>query len=214
MISRYTSRPNIRMPLGESSVSFASRSVNSACRRVLSHKAINPVAFVFSSCPSLVETTPLMIPRDKPAHGVRIDRDRPTIVYLTICTRNRRPWLATEENHRFLRDVWEQSRAWRVGRYVLMPDHLHLFAALGEPVAHAPYPFPFDPWVRYWKSLFSKFKGDPTCRWQTDHWDTRLRDDESYEEKWWYVHNNPVRAGLVSEPDKWLFQGELNRLEW
>jgi putative transposase len=149
-----------------------------------------------------------MTNRKKPTHGVWINPDRPTIVFVTVCTQHRRTWLATSENHRLLRDVWNRSSAWLVGRYVLMPDHLHLFAAPG------PLELPLDNWVRYWKSQFTRLRNDDSCIWQTDHWDTRLRSDESYEEKWWYVRNNPVRAGLVAESAEWPFQGELNTLEW
>ena len=50
--------------------------------------------------------------------------------------------------------------------------------------------------------------------WQRDSWDTQLRRHESYGSKWEYVINNPVRAGLVKEANKWPFQGELNVLPW
>jgi putative transposase len=149
-----------------------------------------------------------MANRKKPAHGVWIDPDRPTIVFVTVCTRDRLPWLATEENHRRLCEGWERAKAWLVGRYVLMPDHLHHFAAPG------PLDLPLDTWVRYWKSQFTKVHREGSRNWQTDHWDTRLRSEESYEEKCWYVRNNPVRAGLVARAEEWPLQGELNRLEW
>jgi len=48
-----------------------------------------------------------------------------------------------------------------IGQYVLMPDHLHLFAApnpVGEGEAPAE-PRSFDSWVRYWKSQFTKHHG-------------------------------------------------------
>jgi REP element-mobilizing transposase RayT len=147
-------------------------------------------------------------PRNKPTHGVWLVPNRPTIVFVTVCTNERRPWLATEENHRVLRSVWNRAEAWRVGRYVLMPDHLHLFAAPG------PLELPLDNWVRYWKSRFSKERGAASHKWETDHWDRRLRSDESYGEKCWYVRNNPVRAGLVASVEEWPFQGELNVLDW
>jgi hypothetical protein len=54
----------------------------------------------------------------------------------------------------------------------------------------------------------------PSQEWQTDHWDTRLRSGESYDAKWEYVRNNPVRAGLVKTADEWPYQGELNVLPW
>ena len=35
---------------------------------------------------------------------------------------------------------------------------------------------------------------------------------ESYEQKWSYVRENPVRAGLVAVADDWSWQGEVERL--
>jgi putative transposase len=141
-------------------------------------------------------------------HGVLLIQDRPTIVFLTVATKAREPWLATPENHRLLRDVWTDATAWFVGRYVLMPDHLHLFASPGEPE------LPLENWVRYWKSCFSRQHGHSEHRWQSDHWDTRLRAEESYDDKWEYVVQNPVRRGLVSKADQWPFQGEIFELRW
>jgi hypothetical protein len=43
--------------------------------------------------------------------------------------------------------------------------------------------------------------------------DHLIRHSESYSEKWEYVRQNPVRAGLVNDPDKWPWQGEITRLE-
>jgi putative transposase len=146
--------------------------------------------------------------RKKPTHGVRIDPSRPTIVFVTVCTEDRHRWLATSENHDVLRTDWQEAEAWVVGLYVLMPDHLHLFAAPGR------LELPLDNWIRYWKSQFTRKRLVSSQEWQVDHWDTRLRFDESYEAKWVYVRNNPVRAGLVDSADDWSYQGELNVLAW
>jgi len=45
--------------------------------------------------------------------------------------------------------------------------------------------------------------------WQDGFFDHLLRSAESYAEKWHYVRNNPVRAGLVATPETWTFQGEI-----
>jgi putative transposase len=146
--------------------------------------------------------------RRHPSHAIRIRSDAPAIVFLTVCTSDRRAWLATPENHAMLRSIWSQATAWRTGRYVLMPDHLHLFAAPGEPA------LPLENWVQYWKSQLSKVFKNPRRRWQTDHWDRRLRSGERYAEKWEYVRQNPVRRGLVQRADDWPFQGEVFDLDW
>ena len=36
-----------------------------------------------------------------------------------------------------------------------------------------------------------------------------LRNDESYAEKWNYVRDNPVRAGLVELAENWPYHGEV-----
>ena len=45
--------------------------------------------------------------------------------------------------------------------------------------------------------------------WQKEFFDHVLRSDESYESKWDYVRENPVRAGLVSRADDWPYAGEI-----
>lgn len=45
--------------------------------------------------------------------------------------------------------------------------------------------------------------------WQRGFFDHVLRSDESYAQKWEYVRNNPIRAGLVRDADVWNFAGEI-----
>ncbi len=146
--------------------------------------------------------------RKRPVHGVLTLPNQPIIVFVTACTKDRIPWLACEEVHSLLRTLWADRSAWCVGRYVLMPDHLHVF------VSPVTYEFSLERWMRYWKSQFTRRHGNSIHHWQYSHWDRRLRSEESYEEKWEYVRNNPVRKGLVNSADDWSFQGEINELEW
>jgi putative transposase len=146
--------------------------------------------------------------RKRPVHQLKIGKNRPTIVFLTVCTKDRKPWLLSPPVHELLKLVWLEASAWLVGRYTLMPDHLHLFAAPGE------LELPLGSWVRYWKSEFSKRHGNPDLGWQTDYWDTTLRAGETYLNKWEYVRNNPVRHGLVNKAEDWPFQGEIHVLPW
>ncbi len=144
--------------------------------------------------------------RKRPAKGLLLDASPWILVYLTVCTKGREPWLASAEVHQTLRQVWAESRAWLVGRYMLLPDHLHLFASPGEE------PVLLGNWVRYWKSRFSKQAGNPDWHWQAGHWDRRIRSWEGYTEKWQYVVSNPVRHGLVERAEDWPYQGEIHPL--
>lgn len=150
--------------------------------------------------------------RKSPAHPSPIELDgRPTIVFLTVCTRNRRPLLANRQITYLLISWWRRADQWLVGRYVVMPDHIHLFCA-----PRHPDPLSLKSWVQFWKNRLTRDwpveKDKPI--WQRDFWDRQLRGGESYEQKWEYVRNNPCRHGLVERCEDWQFQGELNVLEW
>ena len=141
-------------------------------------------------------------------HGVLYLDSQPTVIFDTVCTRNRRPWLDNHDVHVLLRQVWSQASLWLVGRYVIMPDHIHIFAAATADAIG------FENWCRYWKSQFSKHHRNSLHRWQEDHWDTRIQGRQQYEEKWHYVRDNPVRAGLVGRAEDWPYQGILHPFVW
>ena len=146
--------------------------------------------------------------RTHPAKGVLFVSGEPTIVFVTVCTEGRAPWLDTESHHATLRAAWAEADAWVVGRYVVMPDHIHLFAAPGSK------DIDIDRWVGYWKSLVTRELANRGHRWQRECWHHRLRNGDSYEEKWGYVRDNPVRKGLVNASNDWPFQGEIETLIW
>jgi putative transposase len=148
------------------------------------------------------------IGRRKPPQGVRVDLGERTIIFVTVCTKDRVAWLACEEAHQLICKVWQRSQAWLVGDYVLMPDHLHLFAAPRD------LRFTADAWIQYWKSQFSKGHRYPHWRWQSKAVHHRLRDSESYTQKWHYMRENPLRAGLVKDPEEWPYRGTVFPLGW
>ena len=135
----------------------------------------------------------------------------PIIIFVTVCAQGRRRILCREEAHRLLMDSWTEADAWGVGKYVVMPDHLHLFCAPRDGRNVTP-----GRWVQYWKALVSRRWPRPKEQpiWQRSFWDTQLRRSERYEEKWEYVRANPVRKRLAEAPELWPYQGEMNVLRW
>jgi REP element-mobilizing transposase RayT len=137
------------------------------------------------------------------------------IYFFTACTVARRPLLACGAAHDVLLEVWQKSAqldGWYVGRYLLMPDHVHFFASPSSGSK------PRGIWNKMWKSvtarrLAKELKLQPPI-WQEDTFDHILRGVESYREKWEYVSVNPVRAGLCSKADDWPWQGEIGRLHY
>ena len=93
-----------------------------------------------------------------------------------------------------------------VGRYVLRPDHVHLFVGFG------PESLLVSAWMKSFKNAISKVLKDATLQgphWQKGFFDHVLRSEESYEQKGHYVRANPVRAGLIQSAEDWPYAGEL-----
>ena len=148
--------------------------------------------------------------RHHPAHLPNIERhNQPVILFVTVCTKNRKPVLADARVHGVLESIWPLARQYLVGRYILMPDHVHLFCS---PAVHEPENV--QKWVAYWKRLVSIELSDLAPLWQRDCWDTQLRHAHHYADTWAYVRANPVRKNLVSHEDDWPYQGCLNELRW
>jgi putative transposase len=129
------------------------------------------------------------------------------VFLVTFCAYRRRKFLATNSVNAALRDfgtrAYEQYSI-AVGRYVIMPDHLHLFVC-------GPDDFELGRWVGILKQRLGKAVVSPKSSpiWQRGFFDHLLRSDESYSQKWNYVRENPVRAGLVSKAADWPYSGEL-----
>jgi putative transposase len=73
-------------------------------------------------------------------------------------------------------------------------------------------------WVGMWKSVSSRTLGRRLGLdghvWQAEYFDRFLRSGESYSEKWEYVEQNPVRAGLVANAVDWPFKGQIHELRF
>ena len=147
------------------------------------------------------------------------DTYSPPLYFITFNTHLRTAILANESVH----DTWKafcQNASVRrigVGRYVIMPDHIHCFvrmsgeSSLGE-------------WVKVLKQTLGKtlktlghtpanLPGQSlSSYWQPGFFDHLMRHSESYSEKCDYVYQNPVRAGLVANPEDWPYQGEIGVL--
>jgi len=134
------------------------------------------------------------------------------VYFVTSCTHQRRRLLDQDFVHEAFVSFCQQAadRGVLVGRYVLMPDHIHLFVVFAP---HAPRP---STWVQSLKVFLAKTlrqHGHGGTHWQKGFFDHVLRSSESYAEKWQYVKENPVRAGLVNQANDWPYQGEVGRAD-
>ena len=129
------------------------------------------------------------------------------LFFVTFCTYERRKLLASDPVHAaFVRFAEQAHRIHNiaVGRYVIMPDHVHLFVRGSDN-------FQLGPWIGMLKQALAKHMQLPGTSpiWQRGFFDHLLRSDESYAQKWNYVRENPARAGLVTKSDDWPYSGEI-----
>ena len=92
-----------------------------------------------------------------------------------------------------------------------MPDHLHLFVATNDEQ------ITISAWMKSLKNTISKTLSENRVaapHWQKTFFDHLLRSGESYSDKWNYVRENPVRAGLVASAEDWPYVGEIFALEY
>ena len=150
--------------------------------------------------------------RKRPPHYPIVDAgNRSNIILVTVCTHNRKRILADPNVHQLLLSTWEKADEWIIGRYMILPDHIHLFCS----------PIPYrdrglTQWVGFWKAATARAWPNRSERpiWQKNFWDRQLRRGESYSVKWDYVVNNPVRHGYVDRAEDWPYAGEINILRW
>ena len=129
------------------------------------------------------------------------------LYFVTFNTLHRKPLLACQDVFdAFMAYAKKNESAGRaIGRFVIMPDHIHLFVRIGHDSR-------LNDFIRLLKQALTKelksigVQGDI---WQPGFFDHLLRHSESYHEKWNYVRENPVRAGLVEKVEDWPWQGEI-----
>jgi putative transposase len=133
--------------------------------------------------------------------------------FVTFNTFKRFPFLARPEIHKVFCSFCDRAtdHGVTVGRYVLMPDHAHLFVVLPQEG------ITLVQWMHALRTLLGKkllTLGFQKPHWQEGFFDHVLRSGESYSQKWDYVRMNPVRAGLCAKPEDWPYQGEIVKLRF
>jgi putative transposase len=161
--------------------------------------------------------------KDKsPRLHVLFQRFNAPIYFVTFNTHIRANLLADPAVHAGFVEYCRRAADFRtgVGRYVLMPDHIHLFVCFGVGCTTT-----LSKWIKGLKRELDRvllsIGREPLNRpgqklssfWQPGFNDHLLRSDESYAEKWDYVFQNPVRAGLVNHPEDWPYAGEIVRID-
>ena len=136
----------------------------------------------------------------------------PAIYFLTTCTADRRAVLANDEAFAVLSAEFEAAPTrygWTVGRFVVMPDHIHFFCVSDESPNAASLSRFIGGFKQWTAKAILQSRGFAPPLWQKQFFDHIMRSSESYESKWRYVLENPVRAGLVKRTEDWPYRGEI-----
>jgi len=91
--------------------------------------------------------------------------------------------------------IYHERARWNLNLPLLMPDHLHVLVGVDGQTSLAQL-------IRDYKRITAKIAG-VGC--QRNFFDHRLRHDESLAEKFAYICQNPIRAGLVRAEDDWPY---------
>jgi putative transposase len=132
------------------------------------------------------------------------------IFFITFCTYQR--WTLPPEAREIVVDTCMagNGRLFDLYGVVVMPDHVHLALV---PLCRPQGPTPVA-------EIMQAIKGASAHRinrllnrrgkvWQEESFDRALRKEEQFEAKLYYMLENPVRAGLVSNPRDypWIWRG-------
>ena len=94
--------------------------------------------------------------------------------------------------------------------FVVMPDHFHLLITVDARIT-------IERAVQFVKGGFSfqagKEFGMHGPVWQKGFYEARIRSSQQYENSQNYIHNNPVRRGLVLQPDLFPYSSACGRFQ-
>jgi putative transposase len=138
--------------------------------------------------------------------------------FITTSCYHRRPLLGTPRRRDCLVKILEEVRVrygFIVVGYVVMPEHIHLL--ISEPERGSPSTVMQVLKQRFARRLLGEWRrrGHPEQNslwqeaferghiWQKRFYDFVVRSEAKKVEKLRYMHHNPVKRGLVLEPEQW-----------
>ncbi len=138
------------------------------------------------------------------SYRLRLHREQiPNGIFsVTKCVQPKRPVL-DEEIRNFVVSSFRfcaQRGDIELRAFVVMPDHFHILVSL------------LKEWtLPLWMKCLMSFVSAKTtsrlrvfgCHWQEGFYDTAIHSEKQFNYLTDYIHDNPVRAGLVASPEQW-----------
>ncbi len=133
--------------------------------------------------------------------------------FITCSCYQRKPWLGTAARRDLFLKILEEARQryrFVVLGYVVMPEHFHLL--ITEPQEGNPSTVMQVLKQRFAQRVLRRSRSDaqgslaeqrPVHVWQARFYDFNVWTERKRVEKLRYMHRNPVKRGLVKEPEQW-----------
>ncbi len=128
---------------------------------------------------------------------------RPGTFFVTTSTHARRRLFQVSANADLLLETLQHYRVQRLYKlhaFVVMPDHLHLLLT--------PQTITLERSMQLIKGGFSHRLTSRLPVWQRGFTDHRIRDRTDFETRRTYIHQNPVRAVLVTAAELYPYSSE------
>src|SRR5260370_21935733 len=116
--------------------------------------------------------------------------------FITTVTANRRRLFQVEQNANLFIEVLQDQRTknrLQLHALVVMPDHAHLLLTPAPEVS-------LEKAMQYIKGNFSFRLKSKLDVWERSYDSRRITDAHDYTTRTTYIHQNPIRANLASEP--------------
>jgi REP element-mobilizing transposase RayT len=137
-----------------------------------------------------------------------VDSDAVFFITINCKTRGTNPLTTGDMPKRVFESVsfMRDRGMWFPELVLLMPDHLHALISftwessqgMNRVIAN---------WKRYVATQFG-------ITWQRDYFDHRIRSGQDHQSTWFYIRENPVRAGLVESYEQWPHVWLPNGIGW
>jgi len=125
--------------------------------------------------------------------------------FLTTNTQNKNPIFREDRYCHILLVTIEYFKLileYKLYGYCLMPDHVHL---LLHPYGRYEPSYIMQMIKGSFSNKYNKIKNSTGHVWQKKYYDEVIRDDKMALNILSYMHNNPVKAGIVLSPDEYRF---------
>jgi putative transposase len=117
--------------------------------------------------------------------------------FITTVTANRRRLFQVEQNATLFVNILQEQRSKnriQLHAFVIMPDHVHLLLTPAPDIS-------LEKAMQYIKGTFSFRLKSNLDVWERSYDSRRIVDTNDYTTHLTYIHQNPLRANLTTQPE-------------